>query len=830
MSTPAPGGGVPNPPGRPALSYRITTHADTLARSLAELSQRLPGLITHSTDDPAVALLDAWASVADIVAFYQERIANEGYLRTAAERRSVLELARSIGYELRPGAASTAYLAFTVEDAPGAPGHAVVPAGTPVQSIPGQGELPQTFETGAELRAVAEHNAIRLPLRGPQWVGSGATLVHLAGTTTGLRPGDALLIRSAVQPDAWEFRILHTVEPLPTDSTGRPPTTVVSWDHGLDLASSELIEVHALRLRASVFGHNAPDWRTMPVQVRESYLAAAGQGGTAAFGQAHFDEAQSAPATQWPGFALTDPPEGEDPVIELDAAHPTLLPGSWLVLRAPGVKERLYEVVKAEQSAAADFTLTSTTTRLELRGIGNGNGDGTGDGDGTGGVSQFDRRATVVHAQSERLELADQPLTAPVTGNTLRLERPVTLSPGAPLVVTGTTDQGVRSTAVHLIDAVTDAGTSIVLDRPLEHPLDRASVLLLGNVVAATAGQSTEEVLGSGDGRATHQRFALLHKDLTHVPAPTASGVIDTLAVQVDGVTWNEASSLFPLGPHDRSYVVRIQDDATATVVFGDGERGARLPSGQENVRAAYRTGIGPQGNVGAGSLSLLVKRPLGIRAVDNPLAATGGTAPERPDDVRTRAPLTVRTFDRVVSLADHEAFARNFIGIAKARATVLRPAPTPFLHLTVAASDGAVSHDTLTALRAALETDGLPGRRLGLDSYRELPFTLGVAVLPAADRAPDTVSGAVEHALARLFSFGRRDFAQPVTAAEAIAAAQRVPGVVAANLTALHLVGKPAAVASLLLARGAHLDAAGTAVPAELLVLKELSVEAMTS
>ncbi|MET9846904.1 putative baseplate assembly protein [Streptomyces ossamyceticus] len=824
MSTPVPGGapGVPNAPGRPALSYRITTHGDTLARSLAEVSRRLPGLTTHSTDDPAVALLDAWASVADIVAFYQERIANEGFLRTATERVSVRELARSIGYELRPGAAASAYLSFTVEDTPGAPGSAVVPAGTPVQSIPGQGELPQTFETVAELQAVAEHNAIRMPLRGPQWVGSGTNLLHLAGTTTGLRPGDALLIRDAAQPDVWQFRILRTVEPLPSDPTGRPPTTMVSWDHGLVLASSELIEVHALRLRASVFGHNAPDWRTMPVQVRESYLAAAGQGGTAAFGQAQSDEAQSAPATQWPGFALTDLTEVENPVIELDAAYPALLPGSWLVLRAPGVKERLYEVVKADRSAAADFTLTSTTTRLELHSTGNGTGDGN--------VPQFDRRATVVHAQSERLELADRPLTAPVTGNTLRLGRPVTLKPGAPLVVTATTDQGFPFAAVHLIDAVTDVGTSIVLDRPLEHALDRASVLLLGNVVAATAGQTTEEVLGSGDGRATHQRFTLLHKDLTHVPAPTASGVRDTLAVQVDGVTWTEAPSLFPLGPHDRSYVVRIQDDATATVVFGDGERGARLPSGQENVRATYRTGIGPQGNVGAGSLSLLVKRPLGIRAVDNPLAASGGTAPERTDDVRTRAPLTVRTFDRVVSLADHEVFARNFTGIAKARATVLRPAPMPFLHLTVAAPDGAVPDDTLTALRAALETDGLPGRRLGLDSYRELPFTLGVAILPAPDRAPDAVSGAVEHALAQLYSFGRRDFAQPVTAAEAIATAQRVPGVVAANLTALRLTGESAAVASLLLARGARLGAGGTAVPAELLVLKELTVEVMTS
>ena len=91
-------------------------------------------------------------------------------------------------------------------------------------------------------------------------------------------------------------------------------------------------------------------------------------------------------------------------------------------------------------------------------------------------------------------------------------------------------------------------------------------------------------------------------------------------------------------------------------------------------------------------------------------------------------------------------------------------------------------------------------------------------------------MSGAVEHALAQLYSFERRDFAQPVTAAEAIATAQRVPGVVAANLTELRLTGGSAAVTSLLPARRARLGAAGTAVPAELLVLKELSVEVMTS
>src|SRR5207244_2490538 len=104
------------------------------------LRHPLKDLSTRSPDDFSVALLDAWAVTADVLTFYQERMANEGFLRTAIERRSVLELARAIGYELNPGVAASAFLTFTIEDAVGAPGSAVVPAGTKVQSVPSQGQ------------------------------------------------------------------------------------------------------------------------------------------------------------------------------------------------------------------------------------------------------------------------------------------------------------------------------------------------------------------------------------------------------------------------------------------------------------------------------------------------------------------------------------------------------------------------------------------------------------------------------------------------------------------------------------------------------------------
>src|SRR5690349_17706555 len=89
-----------NPPGLAALNYRLGTHPSFFERMRDRLRGQvvpdaalppLATLTTRDTDDPAIALLDAWAVAADVITFYQERIANEGYLRTATERRSALE-------------------------------------------------------------------------------------------------------------------------------------------------------------------------------------------------------------------------------------------------------------------------------------------------------------------------------------------------------------------------------------------------------------------------------------------------------------------------------------------------------------------------------------------------------------------------------------------------------------------------------------------------------------------------------------------------------------------------------------------------------------------
>lgn len=185
----SPCGGTDLGPHRPAnraglsqVDYRITTQPEALARMLRLLPrqgvtdpetgtelQPLEALRTRDLRDPTISLLDAWAMACDVVSFYSERIANEGFIGTATQRRSVLELARMIGYELAPGVASSAHLAFSVEDSDNP--YRVVRIGTGVQamSIPHEkGKLPQIFETVEEITARAEWNDIHARTERPQ--------------------------------------------------------------------------------------------------------------------------------------------------------------------------------------------------------------------------------------------------------------------------------------------------------------------------------------------------------------------------------------------------------------------------------------------------------------------------------------------------------------------------------------------------------------------------------------------------------------------------------------------------------------------------------------
>ncbi|MBW4644919.1 MAG: putative baseplate assembly protein [Goleter apudmare HA4340-LM2] len=363
------------------------------------------------------------------------------------------------------------------------------------------------------------------------------------------------------------------------------------------------------------------------------------------------------------------------------------------------------------------------------------------------------------------------------------------------------------------------------LKEPLKNCYDPETMIVYANVVAATHGETIPEVLGSGNGTLNNQRFVLKKPPLTYVAAQTPSGNQSTLEVYVDGVRWQEVRFLFGLSNLDQNYITRINDDGTTTVIFGDGKSGARLPTGLENIFAMYRSGIGLGGNLSQNQLTQLKTRPLGIQGVTNPVPATGAAPRESMEEARISAPLTVRTLDRIVSLQDFEDFARAFAGIGKAQVNVVQNGATQIVHLTVGAIGGAavlpdssLYENLVKAIDAARDPVQVV---VQIDSYQPIFFNVEAKIIVDPRRQPEPVLIAVRQAIKEKFAFENRLFGQPVTSAEAIAAMQSVPGVIAVDLDGLYLRGFSKTVEESLIAQKAKWNQDKNQItPAELLLL----------
>ena len=965
-------------PGQPALALRVGTHGRFRQSLLADLADEtaLADLTTRDSDDPAIALLDSWAAVLDVLSFYQERIGNENYLRTATERRSVLELARAIGYELRPGVAASTWLAFTLETAPGAPLETRIDIGARAQSVPGQDETAQTFETLEAIDAKARWNALPVVATAAVPPRMGLRTIYLAGTATRLQAGDALLIigdERSKDPgnENWDFRrVARLREVLPADPSDAKDIgyTIVTLDHGLGSPqrgvqpSTTNPRCYALRARAHCFGYNAPDWRAMPANLRATYLGLA-------------DDAKPpiSEHPEWPGFTLADISDpatsavsgsglyGEyyrgkgfrerlltrtdamvnfnwgagspDPLVpadhfsvrwtgwvqapssgqysffvtsddglrlwidgeliidfwidqgatersgsarleanhkhdirleyyenggaascqlawsgpgvaraiipsdrlyprdvhtvHLDASYPKWLAEGWAVMSIPNYEE-VYRILTAEDDARADFAVSATSTRLTLR------------GENVQAIFNEQVRSTTLFGQSEPLDWSRRPLSGFLQGHLLELAGyEPDLPEGRWLALSGLVlaelpannkarhrlNQGDALAAIRLardrktaelefedfsrltvalapaaeivrIQHNDSSGgrTQLLLESDLTLAYLPATVRINANLAPASQGDSKQmriqpEALGSGDGSRSLQRFALRQGPLTYIAAPTPSGTASTLEIRVDGLLWQEAPRFTAPGPSDRAYTVRLDESGSATVQFGDGGHGTRLPTGSGNVEARYRVGLGQAGNVKAEQISMLLTRPQGLKAVTNPVPASGGTNAEAGDEARRNAPLRVRTLDRIVSLRDFEDFAAAFTGIGKAQAVWLWDGEQRLVHLTVAGTDGAPLDPNAALYRnllAAIDAARPPHQPLRVSPCRDLRFGLIAGLWIAPDRQADKVLAAAAEALKTAFGFASRTFGQPVNGSAVLATLQDVAGVLGADLDQL--------------------------------------------
>ena len=861
--------GESNLPGLPAIAYRTGSWATFRESMLARLSSAdypaLKPLQTRDTDDYSIALLDASAMMLDILTFYQERLANESYLRTATQLFSLTQLSQLIGYQPSPGVAASVYLAFTIKAASGLPNNPgttaiTIPAGTSVQSVPAQGQTAQTFETSAPILAKADWNALPVQTGIPWTPQPGQTSTYLAGTATQLNPGDAILIvgderlNNTTGPDSerWDLRIVTAVTP---DNTNQ--RTLVTWAHGLGGSGVKPAQTnpifYALRQRATLFGYNAINPLMLAKDTRHVL----------------HDSGLIDSTPEW-NFTNNN-------VIDLDSVYSKLNPGGWLALidpdgnnaRSPAGEIALFNITSISTTARSDYGLSGKISRIAP--------------DTTTALSQYiaDTRKTSALAQSEALATAEQPLDHPLYGAFLDLEgvrndlagitavaltgksqklavnklatqpvfipddgtEKVTLAAGAVITLiqppnflkpggavpnwtnahkkltlyvadsngrTGTvtsrlmdftlapsspSDPVAQETALVASIAVIHTPfphTRITLQNPLLNCYDRSVTTVNANVGAATAGDSVTELLGNGSAATPNQSFTLKQSPLTYIQAATPTGARSTLTIRANGVAWTAEPSLYQQPPTAQVYTTINNPGGTATVIFGDGIEGSTLPTGQNNVTANYRIGLGSAGNVAAGTITTLLDRPVGVGGVTNPLPATGGQDAQTVDGIRANAPLSVLTLGRAVSLTDYQNFAASFAGIAKANAVWIPGGIYRGIFLTVAGAGGAAlppGNLTLANLLAALADYGDPNIPVRAASFLETIFRLTADILYDPSYIAADVEQTVLQQLTQTYSFANRTFGQGVSSDEIASLIQNIPGVVAVNVKKVKVV-----------------------------------------
>ncbi len=820
---------ISNRPGLKAVAYRIGEYPDFRQALLNKLSlhENLKDLTERNNNDYSIALTDAWSMVADILSFYQERILNESYLRTATERFSVSELARLVGYELRAGVAASSYICFTLEE-PQTTFDAKLPTvnasnlyggslpvkidkGVKIQSIPEKDELPQIFETASDIDARIEWNNIRPRQELPQEP-VDENVIFIKGTKNNIRKGDTLLLinngtntlktvhdiilfedrevtrlnlKAVVITPSSKFQFVFAAPllvnyMLPTQFTNTLSSQIMQasfiekdlkmikqvnkWTDlemkaGLNkpVAVPSTSQLYVFRKKVPLFGYNAPQKITIvgetPVQSEYSQVEKAG-------------------------------------TICLDNAYEEILPGGYIAIQNPANSTSTlsyYKVEKAVTGVLTRYGISSKTTTLEIAPA-----DGNSKPEWWGAVKNMESiRQAAVLAQSEQLSFAALPDESAVEGDSIVLDQYYPgLKEKQAIAISGEKQDlpGILFYEIAIIKQIKVEGgrTELLLSQALQNSYIRQSVFINANVALATHGETVQEILGSGNAARIFQKFVLKQQPLTYTSAPTPSGTLSSLELRINDILWHETDFFYNHGREDRVYITRRDNEGKTTVVFGDGINGARLPTGNNNVVATYRKGIGSPGILKAKQLSQLATKPLQVKSAINPVITSGAEDPEDMGKAKRNATLTILTLDRIVSLSDYEDFATAFPGVAKAHATWARRNNRQQVFLTIAGEEGTPIESgspLYQNLANAIQRAGTHHAPLNLSSYTPRFFNIGAGLMIDPDFIADKVLEDAASRLSTQFSFASRKFMQAVSFSEVITCLQDVEGVLAVDI-----------------------------------------------
>lgn len=739
------------------------------SRWISDTRAQLAGLTSRDDSDYGIMLVDLFAAVSDVLAFYSERYANELFLRTAAQRDSLQRLVRLIGYEPSPGVAATTALAFQLD----AGARVKIAAGLKVMSVPGQDERPQIFETIGAIEADATLND--LPLFGAPTplaaFAPGFSRLPLHSRPDPLLKGDNIVFVGAGTMDVNGIKALETTtdgeylvldRPIATAGAGvgfrlvrelrlfghNLPASYAFYDANpiVPPAKRWVTRVGGVDFGLGLAAHLARyafDRKVDDLKPGALLLADLGAGSPARFAFAFVEAVETGAATIGP---LSDSVTW----VRLAPVAPMIGADGFALLVGPGLpaiadlrKTRLFELVR-EAIVPRSYTYPATLS---------------------GGT---------IYARSDQLAdptLAEKKRMMIVSAGSERFQ----------VWITGTVTLPAQSDGI---------GHVAIGISPALPPLSAARANL--NVAPASNGETQpDEPLGHGNAAVTFQRFQLRRKSVTRLPSTTGIHPEAELAIMVNGERWQQVASLFGQRPTDRVYTMRYADDGTSTVGFGDGVTGARLPSGASNVVARYRIGMGLAGRVRPDQLSTLLVRPPGLRGVTNPLPADGGADPETLADARALAPATVRTFGRAIALLDFEDVACQTGLAARAKASWTWVGTERAVQLTVAGPGGApLPPSALATLHQALDGARDPNHLLILSNLWRVPVVVEARVMRFATFDTDMVARAARSALLAMFDFAVMPFGRAVHLSQLVATLQETAGVSAIDVDRFHIKG----------------------------------------
>ncbi len=290
-----------------------------------------------------------------------------------------------------------------------------------------------------------------------------------------------------------------------------------------------------------------------------------------------------------------------------------------------------------------------------------------------------------------------------------------------------------------------------------------------------------DELLGVSDG-SRNQQFTMAHAGLILRAAGASQKVNRDIIITTQlGETiteWTLQESLAFSREKQKDYIVEIDDQDRATVIFGDGTFGG-LPENGATILVTYRVGGGLQGNVPADTIGTIVdasQLSLNGVKVTNAGAATGGAQRESIDHAVMHAPSVFRSLKRAVTEDDYKALALDFKGVGKVRAVA---ASWNRVILYVAPEGGGKVSDVLESNLLAYFEDKRPVTtiiEIHDVEYVKIYITAEIGVTsyyPIED-----VKEKVQKAVGELLAFDKVDFAKTVYLSKFYEAIEAVAGV----------------------------------------------------